>query len=102
MLPLFGPQAAVCGAFPARWTERTQAKKTAVLSPLWPRGGEPRMTDRDHAEVRGRGNGGSLLQQRASIAFDCSRPPVGGRELPLASLMRVEALHPLFITEVPH
>ena len=79
-----------------------QAKRNAVLGPMWPKDAEPRTTVRDHAEVRSRGDGGSLLQQRASIAFDCSRPPVGGRELPLASLMRAEALHPLFITEVPH
>ena len=79
-----------------------QAKRNAVLGRLWPKDDEPRMTDRDQAEAQGQGYGGSLLQQRASIAFDCSRPPVGGRELPSASPMRAEALHPLFITEVPY
>ncbi len=45
----------------------------------------------------------SLLQEGASIAVDCSRPPVGGRELPSASPLRAEArTHFFTITEVPY
>ncbi len=43
----------------------------------------------------------SLLEEGASIAFDCSRPPVGGRELPSASPLRAEArTHFITIMEV--
>ena len=53
--------AAVCRAFPARWRKRPHREMGSPLDRLWPKDGELRMTDRAHAEVQGRGNGGSLL-----------------------------------------
>lgn len=44
----------------------------------------------------------SLLEEGASIAFDCSRPPLGGRELPLASPLRAEARTYFIAMEVPY
>ena len=44
----------------------------------------------------------SLLEEGASIAFDCSRPPVGGRELPSASPLRAEARTHFIAMEVPY
>ena len=44
----------------------------------------------------------SLPEEGASIAFDCSRPPVGGRELPSASPLRAEARTHFIAMEVPY